>query len=320
MRNILKTLIIALFIFALTPAAFATEAKIAAVVNGEIITVNDVENRVKLYLQGKDPSKITPQDISQLTFRTLSELIDESLQMQEAKKFGITIADEQIENGIEIIAKKNNGNAEDMKKSLTASGIDISTLKSKIGAEMAWSKLINRKLYSKVSVSDAEIDMAIDNITKQDGKNYLLAEILLLVPDRSQENDIKAKAETIIAKVKQGVPFDAIAREFSQAPGANRGGDLGWIKETQLNVKLANALDNIKAGQITKPVRTVKGWHIMLLRDVKEADAAETADINKEDAKTRSNIASRLGSQRLQQMAKHYLNDLRAMALIENRL
>jgi len=319
MRKILIALMICILTSSLSNAAAAIEAKIAAVVNGNIITVNDVENRVKLYLHGRDMSQVSQQEVMALTYQTLGELIDESLQIQEANKFNIQVGENQIDDGIDMIAKRNNGTAEDMKKSLKEDGIDISTLKDKIAAEISWNKLISRKLYSKVSVSNEEIDMMLENMQNQSGKNFLVAEILLLVPDVSQEKTVLGQANQLIEKIKQGVPFDAVAKQFSQAPGANKGGDLGWVKDGQLASSLNIALENMQKGQLSDPIRSPKGWHILLLRDIKEIKPDEAEGL-KDNSEARNNIAAQIGNQQLNQLAKHYLDDLRATALIEKRL
>ncbi len=298
--------------------AKALEVRIAAVVNDNIITVGDVENRMRLYMFGttKQPSQ---DEIYRLTLQILNELIDENLEIQEAKRFGIVIPDEQLVASIGEIAKRKNQTADDMINALKADGVDIQTLKDKINAEIAWSTLVRKKLYSQIQISDEDINMTIDKLNNNNQTRYLVGEILLLVPDASQDQDVKGKAMELIEQIKKGVPFSAVAAKFSQAPGAATGGDLGWVSEAQIDSKLASTLANMKPGQLSDPIRSEKGWHILLLRDIKQA-ADEDKTVQKDDTSSRDAIASQIGTQRLNQMAVHYLNDLRASALIEKRM
>lgn len=207
-----------------------------------------------------------------------------------------------------------------MAKELKGEGINIQTLKSKIEAEIAWNTLVKRKLRSKVNISEEEVDMRIDTLNDNNDTQYLVGEILLLVPDISEEKKIEENAIALTERIKEGIPFSNMALKFSQAPGAATGGDLGWLKEGQIDPNISHTLANMKPGEISQPIKTSKGWHILLLRDIKQSSEDETKSVDKDDAKSRSTIAAQLGTKRLNKMAHNYLNDLRAMALIETRL
>jgi len=319
MKNKLTLLIIALASITYFQTALASEIKIAAVVNESVITVSDVEDRVRLYLLG---SKVQPpQDaINKLKKQTLDELVDETLQRQEAVRFGLEIPEAQINAGLEEIAKRNKATAEVMLKQLESVGINTQTLKDKIKSEMTWPILVKRKWQSQISISDDEIDMTIDKINNKSETEYLMAEILLTVPEQSKDQVVREEATALIKRIKEGVPFSSIALQRSQAPGASAGGDMGWMKESQLDEKIKSALTKMKPGELSAPVRSAKGWHILLLREVKKSEAVAKDEVNKTDEKSRDMIASQIGTKRLNQMAQHYLNDLRSTAFIEKRM
>jgi len=319
MKNKFALLIITLTSLAYTSLAFAAEVKIAAVVNERIVTASDVEDRMKLYLlgsKGQPPKEV----IDKLTQQTLDELINESLQKQEADKFGLQIPEEQIDGGIAEIAKRNNTTADVMLKQFAAAGVNIKSLRDKVRSEFSWPILVKRKWQSQISISDDEIDMTIDKLNNRSEPEYLIAEILLIVPEKSKDQEVHAQALELLKRIKEGTPFSSIALKFSQSPGAATGGDMGWMQESHLTQRVRDAVTKMKPGEISNPIRSEKGWHIILLREAKKSEEITKDELNKKDEKSRDMIASQIGNKRLNQMAQHYLNDLRSSAFIEKRM
>lgn len=242
---------------------------IAAVVNDEVVTFSDVTNRVRLYLTG---AKQPPAEaLRKMEKEILSRLIDEKLQLQEAKDLGITVTDEQVKEGFAEIAQKNKLPADEFRQRLQSAGVKVDTLYDQLRAEIAWSQVIRRKLRPQVNVSESEIDSQMDRIVRASGKNeFRVAEIFLAVPDAKDEMNVREDADKIVKQITKGASFSQIAREFSQAPGASTGGDIGWIQEGQLDAALDNALSKMQPGQVSPPIRTAKGFHILFLRDVRQ--------------------------------------------------
>lgn len=260
------------------PAYAATDGRvgIAATVNDEVITMSDVSSRTHLYLSGSRGTP--PPDVRrQLEQQALDKLIDEKLQMQEAKTLGIAIGPEQVDEAFARIAQQNNFSADDFKRRLTADGIRMGTLRDQLTAELAWSQVVRRKLRPQISVSEAEIDNAMDQISRGKGKaRYRVAEIFLAVPDAAQDAAVKAEIGKIAAELGKGARFPDMARQFSQAPGAATGGDLGWVQEGQLDAKIDAALKGMSTGQLSAPVRSATGYHLLFLRDLQQP-SSETA-------------------------------------------
>ena len=316
-----KTLIYVVAVTALIlttlSVANATRGEIAAIVNDSVITVSDVNNRIKLYTFGAK-TKIPKEQKEALKQEVLNRLIDESIQLQEADKLGVDITNEQLDNSFKDIAKKNKLSADAMENKLRKGGINLKTLYDQLEAEISWSYVVRRKLRPKISISEEEINLTLDKLSNNKETQYQVAEILLLVPTSAQEKNIHSKALALIKEIKKGAPFPAVAKKFSQAPGSATGGDLGWVKEGQISAELNTALEQMKPGEISLPIRSSKGYHILLLRNIKQASNEVAED--KVSEKSRNIIASQLGTQRLMQMAKHYLNDLRSIAFIEKRI
>lgn len=271
MRKLLLPLVSAFFLLqAGTPAFAAAQESIAAIVNDSVITITDIHDRTALYLSGGQQD-VRPEQRKKVEQQVLSRLIDESLQMQEAQKMGITVAEEDVTAGFASLAGQNQLSPEDFKKRLAASGAPVQTLYNQIKAELAWSRVVMRKLRPQVNVSEGEIDLTLKQMSNGGNKpQYQVAEIFLAIPSPEKENEIREEAGKLVGQITQGASFANVAREFSQAPGAASGGDLGWVQEGQLDSPLDAALQKMQPGQVSPPIRSAKGYHILFLRDARQ--------------------------------------------------
>lgn len=259
---------------AAAPARAEVGGGIAAVVNDSVITMTDVEQRADLYLSGAG-QKPSPEERQKVRQQVLNKLIDEALQLQEAKKLGITIDEGQVSNGFSYLAKQNNLSPDEFKKRVTDSGARVDTLYAQIRADIAWSQVVRRQLRPQISISESEIDMTLDQLAQNgEKKQYHVAEIFIAVPDAAAEKDAEAKAEDALAAIKGGEKFSTIARAVSQSPGAANGGDLGWVQEGQLDPAVDKALADMNPGQLSKPVRGENGYHVIFLREMRNTAAS----------------------------------------------
>lgn len=269
----LLRLFIALFITCLSLPASAAETRpgaragIAAVVNDDAVTFSDIRNRMRLYLMNLPPNP-PPEALKKIEAQTLDKLIDEQLQLQEAKRLGITVEDAQVESGIAQLANNNKVDAQQFEEKLAASGIKMSTLKAKIRSEIAWGMVVRRKLRPQINVSETEIDNEMNRLERGRGKaEYQVAEIFLPITSADTENLTRQDAGRIIEQLAAGASFSQLAKQFSKAPGASQGGDLGWVQEGQLEPALDQAIAQLEPGQVSTPLKTEKGYHIMFVRD-----------------------------------------------------
>jgi peptidyl-prolyl cis-trans isomerase SurA len=264
------------FLASATPAFAAAGEGIAAIVNDSIVTISDIRDRTDLYISGAH-GNVTPDQRKKMEQQVLSKLIDESLELQEAKKLGITVDDRALASGFEDISRQNGIAPDEFRKRLKAAGVNVDSLKDQIRAEIAWAQVIRRKLRPQINVSESEIDMTMDQLAHGSSKaQYHVAEIFLNVPDPAREQDVRAEAEKMVGQLTSGASFSTIAREFSQSPGAASGGDLGWVQAGQLEPDLDKALGKMQPGQVSPPVRSSRGYHILFLRDIHQSASPTT--------------------------------------------
>ena len=273
----LAPVFLALVLFFASPlpvlaAGNAGSIGIAAIVNDSVITRTDVSNRLQLYIAG-NPKAPPPEVRQKMEQQILNKLIDEKLQLQEAKSLGVAVDEQQVSDGFAKIAQQNNLPPDEFKKRLASGGVKIDTLYDQIRAEIAWGQVVRRKLRPQLSITEGEIDRALSEAERMSGKTeYRVAEIFLTVDESHKEGDVRREAEKVVAHITKGASFSSVAREVSQAPGAAQGGDLGWISEGQLDQALETALGKMQPGQISPPVRTDKGFHVLFLRDIRKGE------------------------------------------------
>lgn len=237
----------------------------AAVVNDLVISTYDLEQRVKLMMvtsgaQGPDVAK-------KLRAQVLRQLIDELLQLQEAQKSKVTISTEDLDKSFKRIAQQNNISVDQIYKTLDENNISRTTLQNQIKADLAWQKLIQQRLAPRVTVSDDEIENAFVQAQESSKQSqYSLSEIFLAVDVPSAEEGVKQNVQGIIAQLRTGANFAALARQFSQSATRSSGGDMGWVTLGDLPEPVANQVKSMVSGSISEPIRAPGGYYVMGLR------------------------------------------------------
>ncbi len=260
-------LVAALSLLSAAPTSSQQVQSIAAVVNDDVISSYDVQQRVTLVLSS---SGIQPdQDIvERVQAQVLRTLIDEKLQLQEAERFEVEVTEDEIRESINRLAQQNDISAEAIEASLKQSGIGFDTLLAQVRAEIAWNKLVSGLLSSRVSVAKEEVDQVLNQLKLSSNKpQFLVAEIFLEVDSLEQEEEVRQGGLQLIQQMQQGVPFTLVAQQFSAAASAAQGGDIGWVQEGELSPQLNEALRRMQPGQVSPPVRTLGGFTILALRD-----------------------------------------------------
>ncbi|MCG8509708.1 MAG: peptidylprolyl isomerase [Rhodospirillales bacterium] len=254
--------------------------RIAAIVNDEVISFFDLEMRLSLIIAGSrlPNNKETRQ---RLAPQILRRLIDESLQMQEAKRLNIRVTDSDLDHAFANIERQNQLKPGALDAYLESVGVDKLALIAQVEPEIAWAKVIGRRIRPQIRIGSEEIDETIARLNEAKGKpEHLLAEIFLRVDDPSGERGVKQLANRIMQQLKNGASFPALARNFSQNAAAAAGGDLGWIRQGELGAELDAAIEKMKPSSIAGPLRTISGYHILLLRQRRTAKGLEGPEVS----------------------------------------
>jgi peptidyl-prolyl cis-trans isomerase SurA len=238
---------------------------IAAVVNDDVISVYDLAERMRLVMLSSNIAD-TPEARQRIGAQVLRGLIDEKLQLQEAKRQGVTASEAEIKKAFEQIEKQNNMRPGQLDEFLKSRGIDRNTLIQQITATLVWGKLVRRLAAQTVTVSDEEIDEAMKRV-KEHAKEpeSRVAEIFLAVDNPAQDEEVRRLAEKLIEQMRAGARFSAIAQQFSQSATAAVGGDMGWVRPDQLAPELGKVVANLKPGELSPPIRTGAGYYLLLV-------------------------------------------------------
>ncbi len=295
------------------PSYAQQQVGIAAVVNDDAISMTDVQDRMKLVIvssglpDNKDiRAKIAPQ--------VIEGLIEEQLKLQEAKRNKITITDEEVQGGFKTIDEQNNFSLEKFIAVMKQQGVSEKTLSNQIKAQLAWNKVVGTVLRRRVDVSDSDVAARTERLKGKIGQTeYLVSEIYLPLDDAKRQGEVRLFAQRMATELQaKKAPFGAVAAQFSKAAGAEKGGTLGWIQAGQLPDELNNTLLSLSEGQISNPVQSGDGLHILYLQ--KQRTLTEEAIPPKDE------IRNMIGFERLDRAQQRALLNLKSAAFIERRV
>lgn len=273
--------LIAIFLLNL-PSGHAAQQdveRIAAVVNDQVVSMYDLNGRMRLVLVSSGLPD-TPETRQRLTPAVLRSLIDETLQLQEAKRLNINIGAAEIENAIKRIAQQNDMSEPQFQKFLTIENVPLPSLIAQVRAGIAWSKIVAQRIRPTIEIGDDQVEEYLKRVKESEDKpQYHLMEIFLAVDSSQQDDEVKRTAERLAEQIKKGANFVALARQFSQSATAAVGGDMGWVQQGSLDPELEKVVQRMKAGEISAPVRTVSGYHLLLLRDRRQGQTSAAANV-----------------------------------------
>ncbi|MDX5360288.1 MAG: peptidylprolyl isomerase [Alphaproteobacteria bacterium] len=245
--------------------------RIAAIVNDEVISTYDLEQRVRMVISASN-REATPEMVSRIQPQVLRGLIDEKLQMQEAERRGAQVTAEEVDRGVAQIAQRNNIGVEQLYNRFDEFGVSPETFKDQIRAEIAWSKLVRARFAPRITVSQDEVQAVYRRIAAQSGgEQYRVSEIFLAIEQPGRAAEVRQNAERLIEQLRSGASFAAIASQFSESTSAANGGDIGWVTPGQLDPALDRALAGLQPGMIAGPIETEAGIYIIGLADRRAA-------------------------------------------------
>jgi peptidyl-prolyl cis-trans isomerase SurA len=266
MAQVAACAMVVLVLFASTELAFAQRIqRIAATVNEDIVSEYDLQARMQVVIisSGLRP---TPQLQKRLSQQVLRSLIDERLQLQEAKKRNIKASQRDINRAVATIEKQNGIPQGSFDEFLKKQGVPREALLTQIRAQITWQKFVGRVIVPRVTVGEDEIDETLKRLKERKGQlEYRVSEILLAVDQPKREAEVRRTSQRLLEELQRGAKFASIARQFSQTASASVGGDLGWIQEATMNTELRQIVTRMKEGETAGPIRTLAGMQIFRL-------------------------------------------------------
>ena len=243
--------------------------EIAALVDDDVITLRELDARIEQMRQ-QLKGRVPPEDV--LRRQVLERMIVEQVQLQLAANSGIRIDDITLNRTIQDIANRNGLDLDGLRSALMHDGIDWEGFREQIRNELTISRLRQRQVDSRVTVTDQEID---DFIANQGGAleqdvEYRLSQILISVPEAASPEQIKAahdKAEALRERILAGEDFAEAAARESEGQNALEGGDLGWRAAGEIPTLFARTVALMQPGDVSELIRSPSGFHIVKLTD-----------------------------------------------------
>ena len=275
MKNYIYFFSLFISIFSSTTMAAETLDTVAVVVNDSIISQREVDNRFndfkhQLELQGQ---RLPPESL--LKKQVVERMILDKIQLQMASAQGIHIDDLTLNKMLEGIAQKNKTSLESMRRMLQRKGIRYEDFREQTRNDMIIRQLQQRMIYSRVKVSQQEIDIFLDQ-EKQSGDaandKYHLAHILIATPEAASPEEVNKalnKAQSAKQDISQGKSFNDIALNYSDGRHALKGGDLGWRTAAELPPLFLDSARQMQKGEVSEPLRSAGGFHLIQLIDKK---------------------------------------------------
>jgi len=252
--------------------------RIFAVVNNEVITGREVDSRVKAVTQqlGQQGTPLPPADVLQK--QVLERMIMERLQIQLAKETALRVDDLQLDRTVARVAETNKMSLTDFRRALERDGIQFEKFREEIRSEIMLSRLREREVDGKITISDNEIDyfLSQQGAPQTASSEYNLAHILLRLPDQASPEQVdkqRARAEEILTQLRAGGDFAKLAVSFSDASDALQGGAMGWRARDRLPELYAQALDAMKPGELSGVLRSPAGFHLIKLLELRGSGA-----------------------------------------------
>lgn len=280
--------------------------KIVAVVNGEIISSEDIQNRINAFLLStKIP--LNAQTKPMIVQKVLNSTIDEKLKLQDASKIGIKMSQKEIDSAVANFEKNNKMPKGALKQALSQANVSEEVFRTQMEADLAWIRVIRRRMSSDSEITQKEIETAI-NEAKQDlaTPKFMVSEIFI-------SKDKAKNLNELVNNLRQDSRFELYAMQFSESASASNGGNLGWVNKGKLDAPLEKSLSNMKEGEISSPILLGHGYYILKL--VKEFDPKKDKPIEP-DAKS---IKKYMENEKMESFAQNHLQELRQKAIIELR-
>ena len=243
---------------------------IAVIVNDEVISRYDVNQRVRLILVTSG-IPATEENVKRIEEQAIKALIDEKIQIQEAIKLEVPDSPDEINLMLDNIARGNQTTAEGILESITSQGVNSETLLSQIKSELLWNKIVRGRFGSYINISDEEVNIIYDRtIQNINNSQYDISEIFIGFEDESEEKEAKELTERLTEQLKNEIAFEPVAQQFSQAPSSGQGGFIGWVSEGQLDPDIISNIKNLEIGSVSNPIKTVNGYYIIKLNGKSE--------------------------------------------------
>jgi peptidyl-prolyl cis-trans isomerase SurA len=243
---------------------------IVAIVNGDVISREDVNARRRLFALSTG-LPLSQDVLERLAPQITRQLIDERLRLQEVQRRRILVSDKEIAAAITDIEARNGMPPGTLRMRLAQDGVSYRTLVDQTRVQMGWTRVLRQKIGEQAQITDADIAEQERLLKEQLGQpEFRVGEVFIPIDQPAAAEDAQRFADTVIQELRAGAPFPVVAAQFSQSQTALQGGDLGWVQAPQLDPEVLRVLDEMPVGAVSNPVRVPGGIDIVSLHGKRE--------------------------------------------------
>ena len=268
------------------------DVKIIAVVNSEMISSTDIEERAKAFVMNTR-IPFNAETKKMIIAKVIQSAIDEKLKLQEAERQGIEISDKEIDASIQNFEQNNKIPAGQLKSLLAKEGVSMKVFREQMKSDLAWIRVIRRQLMAAGNITDKEIEESINQSAKDMmTPKYMVSEIVIKKENAKNLDDL-------VANLRRDPRFELYAAQFSESPSASNGGNLGWL--------------NKKEGEVSDPIQIGNEFYILKLVQVYNPKRDKPKLPSKEEMK------KFMENKKMEEISAKHLHNVRQRAVIELR-
>jgi peptidyl-prolyl cis-trans isomerase SurA len=257
--------------------------RVAAIVNDGVVLNSELDEQVTVVTDRLRQQKLElpPQNV--LRQQVLERLVLQEIQMQRANKAGLKISDDTLNSALQEVAQRNKMTLSQLPEALQQQGIEYAVYRDEMRKELTLGMLRQRDVLQRISITPREVDQYLDKQAKvpSEKSEYNVSHILIAVPQDASPAQIEAaskKASDVYERAKNGEDFARLALANSNSQTALDGGALGWRKGGELPTFLTDTIVHLRPGQVSEPLRTPTGFHLIKLNEVRSADSSSMED------------------------------------------
>jgi peptidyl-prolyl cis-trans isomerase SurA len=249
--------------------------RVAAIVNENVVTTSELDEQVAMITERLQQQRTALPDAEVLRKQVLDRLVVQEVQMQRANRVGIKISDEQLNAALSDVAQRNNIRLADLPRALASQGVDYASYRDNMRKEITLTSLRQRDVIGKINVTPRELEQFIERQKRMPSETmeYNVSHILIAVPQeasQTQVDELSKRAQDIYVRSTGTEDFGRLAVAYSNSQTALESGSLGWRKGPELPTFFAEEIVKLKAGGISKPIRTPSGFHLIKLNETRD--------------------------------------------------
>lgn len=312
LHRLSRYILAAVLVLATAPAAFAGQVvdRVVADVNGEIVTLFELNQRVKPYLERYKGRQLTEADkasIMKLKHKLLDGMVNNILIRQEVQRLGINISDVEVDNEMESYKTRANLNGTSFEKQLTLEGMTVDEFKQKLRDDILRHKLLGYMVKRKVAVTDEDIQRYYDEHSYQFRGDRTVDLSLIVCAEGVDVDNLRDRI------AKEEISFADAADLYSQGPGMGQGGRIGEMSWGDLAPEWQSALDGLGKDEMSQPF-FIQGHEALLYVNQVESEGTQPIE------EVHDAIYDAIYQQRLEERFAEYMSKLKENALIDIKL